>query len=71
MKFETWVYSGKRYLATESGSGNINIIDDCGGNYGSWMSIVGFREKQRKGEVTKMGYYKTLRVALYELTLEV
>ena len=48
MQFETWTFAGKQYLAVPSQSG-VHIIDADGNNYGSWMSVDGFRKRQRDG----------------------
>jgi hypothetical protein len=48
MKFTVWRFVGKQYLAAPAPNG-VHIIDEEGNNYGAWMDIERFRERQREG----------------------
>ena len=43
--FETWTYSGLRFLAFPGGAG-VLVMDEMGRNYGGWMTVSSFRERQ-------------------------
>lgn len=52
--FETFTLAGIRYLAMPVNRGNVGIVDENGGNHGSYMSIESFKKYRLKGE-TKIG----------------
>jgi hypothetical protein len=47
--FTTWTFSGIRFLAAPIDRGNVHIIDEHGNNYGAWMEVQKFRDKQQAG----------------------
>lgn len=51
--FETWVYKGVRFLAVARGF-NVAVIDENGLNYGSWMSVTSFRNRQRRKDIKSL-----------------
>lgn len=48
--FYVWKFKGVQFLAVERGT-DVHIVDDQGGNYGSWRTAENFRKRQRKGEL--------------------
>ena len=49
LKFETWKFGGLRFLAVPNGT-EVSIIDENGGNYGSWYSVESYRNNQNMGK---------------------
>ena len=45
--FETWVFSGVKFLAFPNNDG-CHVVDEDGGNYGAYRSVEGFRKRQRR-----------------------
>ena len=54
--FETWTFKGVRFLAFPNGQ-NFHVVDEHGGNFGSWWSADQFRKRQQKGveEIQELG----------------
>jgi len=48
-KFETWTHNGIKMLAVPNGT-SVSIIDEDGGNYGSWLAVADFRKRQTTGD---------------------
>lgn len=54
-EFTTWTFAGVAYLAAPSRQG-VHIADEFGKNFGLWMSVESFRDRQRnRGEWSALG----------------
>jgi hypothetical protein len=42
--FRAFTFKGRNFIAIINTAGNIHILDDQGVNYGTWMSITGFKK---------------------------
>lgn len=64
--FETWVYGGVRFLATQIGGCYI-IVDQQGNSYGSWDSIEHFRvtQQKRRGHAIPLSGVKVYKFGFY------
>ena len=47
--FYVWKFKEVQFLAVERGT-DVHIVDDQGGNYGSWRTADEFRKRQQRGD---------------------
>jgi hypothetical protein len=49
MNWQTWKFNGNQYLAVFNGEG-WHVIRADGENFGTWMTVEGFRKLQAAGD---------------------
>lgn len=49
--FVTWRHGGIQFLAFDNGNGGVSVVDEHGKNYGAWMDVSAFRDRQRRHEL--------------------
>jgi len=49
--FTTWKFNDVRYISFDNGNGGFTVIDEYGGNYGSWQDVDHLRKRQQSGEL--------------------
>lgn len=49
--FTMWMFSGLVFIAVPGDRESFHIMDATGANYGAWMSVDGFRKRQKSGVI--------------------
>lgn len=53
--FESWTYNALRFLAIPVSAG-WHVVDECGNNYGSWVTVERFRDLQRAKDTMALAF---------------